>query len=68
MNFSAVKGLKLSNLYGFKSRCDELLMRLCAVDRSSEQRRLVDAQKYQMMDVAVQSAHQDPLIVVENQR
>ena len=37
-------------------------------DRSVEQRRLVDAQKYQMMDHAVQPAHEDPLIVVENQR
>jgi len=39
-----------------------------AAERSDEQRRLVDAQKYQMMDLAVQPAHQDPLIVVENQR
>ena len=39
-----------------------------AVDRYVEQRRLVDAQKYQMMDLAVQPAHQDPIIVLENHR
>jgi len=33
-----------------------------------EQRRLVEAQKYQMMDLAVQPAQRDPLIVIENQR
>jgi len=37
-------------------------------DSSMEQRRLVDAQKYQMMDLAVQPAYRDPVVVVENQR
>jgi len=41
---------------------------LCEGTKSAEQRRLVDAQKYQLMDLAVQPTHQDPLIVVENHR
>jgi len=41
---------------------------LCEGTKSAEQRRLVDAQKYQLMDLAVQPAHQDPLIVLENHR